>query len=112
MHWGRGIIGKRMNLCNNFECSRCIVQAVVMKLHSFGLAPYHQCVTPTTGSLNSAAIQSYEDNKTMVRIPKICLESFCFFFSIHDLIGDLTENFQKCSVESPPSYESTFSRTL
>lgn len=51
----------------------------------------------------------------MVRIPKISFESFYCFFSIHDLIRDLMENFQKCSVDSPPppqlSRQNTVTRT-
>jgi len=79
---------------------------------------FQSCPVPSVrnshySSFNSETIESYEDNKTMVRIPKISFESFYCFFSIHDLIRDLTENFQKCSVDSsPPSYEIIYSKTL
>lgn len=59
-------------------------------------------------SSNSGTIQCWEDDKTMVRIPKISFKTFncCLgiFFPIHDLIRDLRANFQKCSVDSSSQF--------
>lgn len=94
--------GKIMTLCNSFECSCCIVQGVAKNQHSFRLALYHPFVTPTTVVSTVRPLKVMKIIKPWWEFQKSLLQSFYGFFSIHDLIRDLTENFQKCSVDLLP----------